>query len=165
MNTYISTILVIMSLFVFSIMAYEWGSNLIDFALGQVSKTQKTLQSNEIKEIIKNIISSGVGSKRDVDIDNIKLINCHVDISNTTNQMSFNISTIEGVDYDLYMERDTLYIFLYNITSFSNKVLYIEYLGENSYTFGGNISINYSGSVRYFYPNNSKIYIYNLVMG
>ncbi|NPA62022.1 MAG: hypothetical protein GXN95_00515 [Methanococci archaeon] len=165
MNTYISTILVIMSLFVFSITAYEWGSNLIDFALGQVSKTQKTLQSNEIKEIIKDIISSGVGSKRDIDIDNVNLIDCYVIISNTTNQTSFNISTIDGLNYDLYLERNTLYIFLYNITSLSNKISYIEYLGEDSYTFGGNISINYSGSVRYFYPNNSKIYIYNLVMG
>ncbi len=165
MNTYISTILVITSLFVFSIVAYEWGANIIDTALNHVSKEKEKNNIEIIKNLINDVILSGINSERTFDETKIALKEQNVKISNGTNCVSFNITTIEGIDYDVYLEKGSLYIFIYNVTLLSPYVSYVKYTNLSIYEFGGNITINYSNNVRYFYVNGSKVYVYSLLMG
>ena len=56
MNTYISTILIILSLFVFSIIAYEWGNSVIEDGMVRANHAE---YNNELK-ILKNTVDNAV---------------------------------------------------------------------------------------------------------
>ncbi|AAB99295.1 TPA: hypothetical protein HA335_00120 [Methanocaldococcus jannaschii] len=165
MNTYLSTLLVLTTIFALSIIAYEWGINIIDTTLNQVSKEKEKNRIEIIKNLINDVIYSGVDSERTFDETKITLKENNVKISNGTKYVSFNITTIEGIDYDVYLEKGTLYIFIYNISAQCPNVYYIKYTNLSIYEFGGNITINYSDNLRHFYVNNSKVYVYSLLMG
>ncbi|ADC69045.1 conserved hypothetical protein [Methanocaldococcus sp. FS406-22] len=165
MNTYISTILVITTLFAFSIIAYEWGNNIIDTTLSHVSKEKEEKNIEIIKNLINDVICSGVNSERTFDETKIILKEQSVKISNGTDYVSFKVTTIEGIDYDVYLERGTLYIFIYNISAPYSDVYYIKYINSSIYDFGGNVTINYSNNIRYYYVNRSKVYVYDILMG
>ena len=165
MNTYISTILVITTLFAFSIIAYEWGSDIIDITLSHVSKEKEEKSIEIIKNSINDVICSGVNSKRTFDETKIILKEQSVKISNGTDYVSFNITTIKGIDYDVYLEKGTLYIFVYNISAPYSDVCYIKYINLSIYEFGGNVTINHSNNIRYYYVNHSKVYVYDILMG
>ncbi|ACV23934.1 hypothetical protein [Methanocaldococcus fervens] len=166
MNVYTSTIFVVMTVFVFSTLAYEWGNNIIDNSLAQISKENEKNDMKIIKNLINDVICSGKNSERTFNNEiKINPKKQTVSISNGTNCLLLNITTIDGISYDVYLERGTLYVFIYNISAPYQDVSYIKYLDSSICEFGGNLTINYSNNVRYYYTNHSKIYIYNLIMG
>ncbi|CAB3289151.1 conserved protein of unknown function [Methanocaldococcus lauensis] len=166
MNIYISTIFVMITIFIFSILAYEWGNKVIDNTLTQISKENEKNNIKILKNLISDVICSGINSERIINKEvKVVLKKQSVEISNGTNSLLFNITTIDGISYDVYLERGTLYIFIYNISAPYQDVDYIKYLGSSVYEFGGNITINYSNNVRYYYVNHSKVYIYDILIG
>ena len=93
---------------------------------------------------------------------------CNVVISNETNNISFEITCIEGINslsYDMYFKNDVLYVFIYNFTTPYSKIDYVKYEGYRVYEFNGNLTVNYCGNIRYYYVNSSKIYLYNILTG
>ncbi len=168
MNTYISTILIILSLFTFSVMSYEWGNKIIDDSLNKVNHVGYTNQLKILEDSINSVVVGGVNSTQNFKELKISSKKGIVIISNRTENISFKITCIDGINslnYNMYVKNNVLYVFIYNFTVPYSEISFVKNKGYRICSLNGNVTITYCGNTRYYYTNSSKIYIYNILTG